>query len=600
MLLPGVERTTPSELFRVCRIHDGQCHLQGFIVRGVEAQMTHEPSCMLRHLPAWHAVAPATHWMNDPNGLWCDGDGLWHLWFQYRDDPPAYSRTHWGRLVSRDRLVWSYAGTDFAADADSDIYSGCVVEADGAVLRAYVTRHRHGRGSAAASPPSPSPVQQAIESWQRDRRHAAWRAAPPTTRVDPGLRDFRDPFVFRYGSSWRMLVAEPCPWDAAAGGPARSRLQVLRSVDGLHWEQAGAIGPWDPPRVMWEVPQLLPLSALQASASGAAPKEGELWVLLVSVLDRRAGTPGNDGTDIGCSVRWHLGTFDGARFDPVAGDASPPSRTAPTTLTSPVSPAAEADRCTLSGRLLDHGPDFYAACLQTPSLVMPTGPALMAWMSHWAYARRLPLPGFAGGPMTLPRQLAWVDNASGNGIRQQPLAALDHARCGAPLDTPMQALNNVPCTVARKLGSLDLEIRLQMAPGGQAWLRLAELGPPPPDGGNSKVPLALHIDALAHRITLHRAPFTNPESNPDPDPNRDPNPAPGFAGAWFADWTPDVSGEVAVRLLLDGCCAEIFIDSGAVVFSALVFLPAHAVCTLSAEAGTHVQLLAARAWLVAV
>ena len=558
--------------------------------------MTHEPSCTQLHRPAWHAVAPATHWMNDPNGLWRDDEGLWHLWFQYRDDPPAYSRTHWGRLVSRDGLVWSYASTDFAANADSDIYSGCVVNVDGAGQRAYVTRHRHGRGSVAGS--VLPPVQQTVESWKRDGRHAAWHAAPPASRVDPGLRDFRDPFVFRYGDSWRMLVAEPCPWDAAASGPARSRLQIWRSADGLHWEPTGAIGPWDPPRVMWEVPQLLPLSALQASASGAAPKEGELWVLLVSVLDRRAGTPGNDGTDIGCSVRWHLGTFDGARFDPVAGDALPASRTAPTSstwATSSVSPATEADRGTLSGRLLDHGPDFYAACLQTPSLAMPTGPALVAWMSHWAYARRLPLPGFAGGPMTLPRRLAWVENASGNGIRQQPLAALDHARCGAPLDTPMQTLSSVPCALARELGSLDLAIRLQMAPGGQAWLRLAEFGPPlPPDGGNSKVPLALHIDALAHCITLHRAPFTNP------GPNRDPNPAPGFAGAWLAAWTPDGSGEVAVRLLLDGCCAEIFIDSGTVVFSALVFLPADAVCTLSAEAGTHVQLLSARAWLVAV
>ena len=83
--------------------------------------MTGEANCVRRHLPAWHAVAPATHWMNDPNGLWRDGDGLWHLWFQYRDDPPAYNRTHWGKLVSRDGLVWRYSGTDFAADADSDI-----------------------------------------------------------------------------------------------------------------------------------------------------------------------------------------------------------------------------------------------------------------------------------------------------------------------------------------------------------------------------------------------------------------------------------------------------------------------------------------------
>ena len=55
-----------------------------------------------------------------------------------------------------------------------------------------------------------------------------------------------------------------------------------------------------------------------------------------------------------------------------------------------------------------------------------------------------------------------------------------------------------------------------------------------------------------------------------------------------------------MRLLLDGCCAEIFVDAGAVVFSALVFLSADAVCTLAAGADGHVQLLAAHAWSVTV
>ena len=107
-------------------------------------------------------------------------------------------------------------------------------------------------------------------------------------------------------------------------------------------------------------------------------------------------------------------------------------------------------------------------------------------------------------------------------------------------------------------------------------------------GVSTPVPLALHIDALARRITLHRAPLA------------DPGQAPAFAGAWPADWTPDVAGDVTVRLLLDGCCSEIFIDAGAVVFSAVVFLPAGAVCTLSAEGSAQVQLRAAHAWVVSV
>ena len=586
--------------------------------------MTHESGGAEAYRPAWHAVAPAGHWMNDPNGLWRDADGLWHLWFQYRDDPPAYSRTHWGRLVSRDGLAWRCAGIDFAADADSDVYSGCVVAVDAHLLRAYLTRHSHGRGSAAGM--LQPTVRQTVEIWQRDGRdshdsgQAAWQATPPASRVDPGLRDFRDPFVFRYASGWRMLVAEPCPWDAAVPGPARSCLQVWRSVDGLQWERAGSIGPWDPARVMWEVPQLLPLSALQTPASAAAPQDGDLWVLLVSVLDRRAGcdgTPGHGGS-IGCSVRWHLGTFDGASFQPLAEGASLALH-APSPL--PAAAPADAVPCTLSGRLLDHGPDFYAACLQTTDPTTPTEPAVVAWMSSWAYARRLPLPGFAGGPMTLPRRLTWVGDASGNGngngngLRQQPIEALEQAHCSASLVTPMQALGSAPCTVARSLMSLDLEISLHMAPGSQVWLRLADPGLLRTDGSTAVGSLALHLDAAARRITLHRGPFASPESSPkssthpsadfsiapSPPPNPPPNPqALGFAGVWPAMWTLQTHGEVAVRLLLDGCCAEIYVDAGAVVFSALVFLPAAAVCTLHAGPSGHVQLLAAHAWPVKV
>ena len=552
--------------------------------------MTPDANSLQRHRPAWHAVAPATHWMNDPNGLWRDGDGLWHLWFQYRDNPPAYSRTHWGRLVSADGLVWRLAGTDFAADADGDIYSGCVVDvgvgigigANVVVQRAYVTRHEHGRGSAAGAPPPA--VRQSVESWQRDGPKAAWQPAPATTRVDPGLRDFRDPFVFRYGNGWRMLVAEPCPWDAAAPGPARSRLQVWRSADGLHWEPAGAFGPWDPPRVMWEVPQLLPLSALQDRASVAPPQDGGLWLLLVSVLDRREGketTAESVATDIACSVRWHVGTFDGARFEPLADSA--------VTATA----VSKSTGGCVTGRLLDHGPDCYAACLQTPDHARPAEPALVAWMSHWAYARHLPLPDFAGGPMTLPRRLSWRADSSGNGLRQQPTEALVQKRAAGPLVTPMQVLTGARCTVARSLGSLDLEMGLHMAAGGQAWLRLGES-----ESGSktetAPAPLALHIDAGAGRITLHRAPLANLEPGAEPQAEA----IPAFAGTWPADWTPDVSGEVSVRLLLDGCCAEIYIDAGALVFSALVFPSAGAVCTLSAEVGAQVVLRAGQAWVI--
>ena len=560
--------------------------------------------------PAWHAT-PQLNWMNDPNAWWRDADGTWHLWFQYRDDPPAYRLTHWGRLISHDALVWRDAGIAFRAERGNDVYSGCLVNTEGTVQRAYVTRNL---SSAAATLGAHG--LQVVEAWQRRAPQQPWQPGAGE-RIDPGLRDFRDPFVFRFGAGWRMLVAEPCPWDPAVPGPAQSRLQVLRSDDGLHWQPAGYIGPWDAPRVMWEVPQMLPLSALSVPLTSAAPSKW--WLLIVSVLDRRAALHSGD---IDCAVRWHLGTFDGANFEPADG-----ARTA--------SDADNTAGLPLAGQALDHGPDFYAACLQTPDGpdASSAAPALLAWMSHWAYARRLPFDGFAGGPMTLPRRLLWSVEAGKPGLRQQPSApvdaALKAAQAEAPIVTLAQALSGWPCTVARALQSVDIEITLGINAASQAWLCLGEAQAPEPVLGNAAATdagaaqgtqppaLQLHIDSHAGCITLHRAPLaakqqpaleTTPAASSDAPSAGCSPPAliaavaaeAGYGGAWQAAWAPAAGGKLDIRLLIDGCCAEFFIDGGAIVFSALVFLPAGAVCTLTAGDGAPVQLIAARAAAVHV
>lgn len=534
--------------------------------------------------PAWHAT-PHWHWMNDPNAWWRDADGTWHLWFQYRDDPPGYRLTHWGRLSSDDALVWRDAGIALHAAPGNDVFSGCIVNTQGQAQRAYVTRNLSPVADTAANAGTPGapgmPTRQVVEAWQRNHPRQPWQAAAGD-RLDPGLRDFRDPFVFRFGAGWRMLVAEPCPWDPAVPGPAQSRLQILRSDDGLQWQPEGHIGPWDAPRVMWEVPQMLPLSAL---SGGAVPPDW--WLLIVSVLDRRAGVhPG----DIGCAVRWHLGTFDGAHFEPLAA-----ARAAAGAESAPTLP--------LAGQALDHGPDFYAACLQTPDRpdLPQVTPAVMAWMSHWAYARRLPFDGFAGGPMTLPRRLLWSAEAGRPGLRQQPSApveaALKAGQTDAPWLTPAQPLSARPCTVAPALRSVDIAITLGINAASQAWLCLGAAQGVAPGAfptaastsdagaaaGMQPASLRMLFDCQAGCITLHRAALVA---------------VPGYGGVWQAAWLPAEDGRVDIRVLVDGCCAEFFIDHGAVVFSALVFLQAGAACTLTAGEGAPVQLIAARAVVV--
>ena len=79
-------------------------------------------------------------------------------------------------------------------------------------------------------------------------------------------------------------------------------------------------------------------------------------------------------------MRYWLGQFDGADFS--------------------VATAKE-------GLLLDHGPDFYAGIVDSPTPASEVR-RLVAWASNWETARSMPWPGgIHGGPMTLPRLLSF-------------------------------------------------------------------------------------------------------------------------------------------------------------------------------------------------
>lgn len=198
---------------------------------------------------------------------------------------------------------------------------------------------------------------------------ANWRQ--DATALGPEGRNLRDPFVFVPSATdaRHMLLAEPCDWTDWRTDPP-SRLSIWQETDG-GWRKTGEIGPWSPPGVMWEVPVLLDYGTNQ--------------VLVVSMVDRR-----NDGAV--CSVRAWSGRFDGRSF---ATD-------------------------TPDGKILDHGPDFYATCFNTQD-GWPTAERMMvAWASSWATARTMVWPGSVhGGAITLPRTI----NYRSGRLWQSPVAA---------------------------------------------------------------------------------------------------------------------------------------------------------------------------------
>jgi sucrose-6-phosphate hydrolase SacC (GH32 family) len=292
---------------------------------------------------AFHAAPPDGHWINDPNAL-LFADGRYRLFAQHRSDAPEFQATGWARFSSSNLVDWSFDGAVIPPDGDRWAYSGSVFVRNGR-LEAFHTEHYGG-------------LQRQLRRTSRDGG-LHWTDGEPVG--PPPARNSRDPFLFFNAATadWRMLLARPCDWNDWRGG-ARSELMLLRSDGHLRdWEQVGRIGPWAPEGVLWEVPLLIP--------------GRDCHVLIVSVVDRRRGGASS-------SVSYWFGRFDGSAFN--MHDGEPPE-----------------------GRLLDLGPDFYAAMISSPSNWPTMGPLLVGWLGNWETARRIEWPGFSGGPISIPRML---------------------------------------------------------------------------------------------------------------------------------------------------------------------------------------------------
>lgn len=194
---------------------------------------------------------PRSGWINDPLGLtW--HDGRYHLFFQYVPGRTAWApQASWGHAVSDDGLVWTERPVALEpGDGDGGCWSGSlVVSGDGRPARIFYTAvdaedYAVGRVRVADA---------TDDSWD------AWDKGAVVARIPEGYRAvaFRDPFVFRDGDRWRMLLGAGRP-DGTAVALAYS------SVDLDTWEHDGEFasrgGELTEPvwtGEVWECPQFL-------------------------------------------------------------------------------------------------------------------------------------------------------------------------------------------------------------------------------------------------------------------------------------------------------------------------------------------------------
>jgi beta-fructofuranosidase len=236
--------------------------------------------------PGHHVSVPAG-WINDPLGVtWHEGPegGRYELFYQLNPDAPVWAPAcRWGQMSAPDLVRWRDPRIALEPGPhETGCWSGSVVVDDGVPVIVYT--------SVLADDPGLGRIALATgdADWDRWTRDAAGPviAAPSP---DQGFAHVRDPFVWRHGDGWGMVVG---------AGSTAGRPSVLQysSPDLRRWRADGVLAEPEPARpgpggTVWECPQLFGLDGS--------------WVLLVSVWD-----------DVPGGVACAIGDYDGLRFTP--------------------------------------------------------------------------------------------------------------------------------------------------------------------------------------------------------------------------------------------------------------------------------------------
>lgn len=213
--------------------------------------------------PLYHALPPRA-WTNEPHGLIHWG-GQYHLFYQKNPNGPYWGHINWGHMTSPDLYQWKEMPVALAPEPGPDsegCWSGSVIDHDGKLTLIYTGGDGH-RSSICLAQSS-------------DGIHFTKYSGNPIIPAPPqghGYPEFRDPFVWREGDGYYLIIGSAVK---DVGGTAL----LYRSKDLLNWEYRKPllIGDHATSGIFWEMPIFVQIGDSHALIVCEVPGRASYWL----------------------------------------------------------------------------------------------------------------------------------------------------------------------------------------------------------------------------------------------------------------------------------------------------------------------------------
>lgn len=258
-------------LFRDVRIFDGHLSPGNLTQLIEEYRPTSMPDLQINgpwcaddpQRPKYHAIPPRA-WTNEPHGLIHWG-GKYHLFYQKNPNGPYWGHINWGHMTSPDLYQWTEMPVALSPGPGVDsegCWSGSGIDFKGKLAILYTGGDGHRASICLAI--------------SEDGIHFEKYNGNPVIPEPPqghGFPEFRDPFVWREGETYYLIIGSAIK---DKGGTAL----LYRSDDLIHWEYRKPllIGDRESSGVFWEMPVFVKLGNQHALIVCEVPGRASYWV----------------------------------------------------------------------------------------------------------------------------------------------------------------------------------------------------------------------------------------------------------------------------------------------------------------------------------